>query len=186
MDPLVLVVGVVVVIAIAAIGWMYLQKRRSERLAGRFGPEYGRAAEELGDRGRAEQQLEAREKRVEALNIRALSVEQRDHFATEWRSVQARFVDDPPGAIEGADGLVQQVMEARGYPVGDFEQRAADVSVDHSAVVEHYRAGHDIAERQTRDDGVGTEDLRQAMVHYRSLFEDLLETHANQQGETRR
>lgn len=186
MDPLVLVVGVVVVIAIAAIGWMYLQKRRTERLAGRFGPEYGRAAKELGDRGRAEQQLEAREKRVEALNIRALSAEQRDHFATEWRSVQARFVDDPPGAIEDADGLVQQVMEARGYPVGDFEQRAADVSVDHSAMVEHYRAGHDIAERQTRDDRVGTEDLRQAMVHYRALFEDLLETHANQQGETRR
>ena len=106
------------------------------------------------------------------------------NVATEWRSVQSRFVDDPPGAIQDADGLVQQVMEARGYPVGEFEQRAADVSVNHSAVVEHYRAGHDIADRQARGDGIGTEDLRQAMVHYRALFEDLLEAQANQQGET--
>jgi hypothetical protein len=186
MDPLILLLmAVLLVIAIAVIGWMYMQKRRTERLAGRFGPEYGHAAEELGDRRSAERELEAREKRVEALNIQALSVEQRDQFATEWRSVQARFVDDPPGAIQEADRLVQQVMEARGYPVGDFEQRAADISVDHSAVVEHYRAGHDVAERQTRGDGIGTEDLRQAMVHYRALFEDLLEAQANQQGETR-
>ena len=144
--------------------------------------------QEHPDQRSAERSLEERKERVEQLQIRALSPDERDQFAERWRSAQAQFVDDPAGATRVADALVGEIMQARGYPVGDFEQRAADVSVDHPRVVEHYRAAHAIALRTDRGqaDTDDTEDLRQAFVHYRALFDDLLEVEAPAPQETRR
>lgn len=177
MDPVILVVAVVAALLIgAAAAWYFLFYRRRTHLRERFGPEYERAVVDIGDRRQAERELERREERVRSLDIRPLAPEQRARFADRWRRVQAQFVDSPTEAIRDADRLVMEAMEARGYPVGDFEQRAADVSVDHPRVVENYRAARDIALRSSRGEA-STEDLRQAMVHYRALFEDLLETH---------
>ena len=128
-----------------------------------------------GDRGKAEAELARRAERVKALHIRPLEPAQRARFADAWRADQARFVDDPTQAVAEADRLVGELMQARGYPVGDFEQRAADVSVDHPHVVENYRTAHDIAVRQARGEA-DTEALRKAMVHYRALFDDLLDS----------
>jgi len=166
---------IIVVIAIGVVAWTFLQKRRTEDLRERFGPEYDHTVSELGDERKAEAELEARQKRVERLNIRPLESAERERFAMAWRSTQAQFVDEPAAAIAAADRLVAEVMRERGYPVGDFEQRAADVSVDHPNVLENYRAAHTIALRNERGE-TNTEDLRQAMVHYRALFEDLLES----------
>src|SRR5215211_4911952 len=146
-NPLVMILVVAVVIAVAVAVWMYLQKRRTEELRGQFGPEYDRAVEGHADRRSAEEELKERRDRVEHLNIRPLSAKERDQFAENWRSTQAKFVDDPGGATKEADHLVREVMQTRGYPVGDFEQRAADISVDHPQVVEHYRAAHKVALR---------------------------------------
>jgi len=173
-NPVVIVLAIALVAAIGAAIWFYMQKRRTETLRTDFGPEYDRAVDEHHDRNRAERELEARRERVDALHIHALPATERDRFAERWQSVQAQFVDDPTGAITEADHLVGEVMQARGYPVGDFEQRAADVSVHHAHVVENYRAAHAIAQRNRRGGG-DTEELRQAMVHYRALFSDLLE-----------
>ncbi len=181
-NTVVWVLLVVALVAIAAAAWMFMQKRKTEQLREDFGPEYGRAVEEHGDRRQAESALEARRERVEQLDIRPLSPSDREGFAESWRAAQARFVDDPSAAISEADQLVGEVMQTRGYPVGDFEQRAADVSVDHPRVVEHYRAAHAIALRN-EDGHADTEDLRQAMVHYRALFEDLLETRGAERTE---
>jgi len=181
----VLVAVVVALVAAGVAAWRYREKRRTEALADRFGPEYGRAIGEYGDRSRAEAELEARVQRVEAFDIRPLSSEQQSRFAREWRSVQARFVDDPGGAVADADALVQQAMAERGYPIEDFERRAADLSVDHPHVVDNYRVAHDIA-RRSREGEASTEQLRKAMVYYRSLFEELLEAHAGQTAEVTR
>jgi hypothetical protein len=169
-----IVLLVVAVVVVGAVAWYLGQRRRSQRLQERFGPEYERTVESTGKRSDAEAELEARQERVEALDIRPLSPEDRDRFRERWRVVQATFVDDPASAVADADKLIGEVMRARGYPVGDFEQRAADVSVDHPHVVDHYRAAHQIALRQ-RTGEADTEQLRQAMVHYRALFADLLE-----------
>lgn len=169
---LVLVIGV-------ALGWAIANRRRS-RLKQRFGPEYDRTVQAFGEPAKAEAVLAERERRVEALQIRPLETSQRDRFADNWRQVQAQFVDDPGGAVTLADRLVGEVMSARGYPVGEFEQRAADVSVNHPHVVEHFRAAREIALRRARGHA-STEDLRQAMVHYRALFSDLLETRDDHQ-----
>ncbi len=169
---IVLLVAAVVVIA-AAIAWTAMQRRRTQHLAEQYGPEYQRTLEDSADRREAERELQAREKRVRRLDIVVLSAEARDEYARRWRVTQADFVDDPSAAISQADGLVQEVMRARGYPMADFEQQAADISVDHPHVVSEYRAGHEIAERGAAD-ATDTEELRQAMVHYRALFEDLL------------
>lgn len=179
MDPMniVIIVAVIAVLAIAAAVWMYMQKRRTEQLRSRFGPEYERVVETDGDRRRAESVLEERQKRVEKLDIRRLSAEDRRRFADAWTRAQTRFVDDPNGAVGEADRLIGEVMKTRGYPVGDFAQRSADISVDHPMVVENYRIAHDIALRDRRGEA-GTEDLRKAMVHYRALFEELLESRA--------
>jgi hypothetical protein len=166
---------VVLVVAIGAVAWTMTRKRRSEELRQRFGPEYDHTVEQIGDQRQAEAELAARQKRVERLNIRPLEPAERDRFIAAWRSTQARFVDEPTAAIAEADRLVAEVMRARGYPVGDFEQRAADISVDHPIVLENYRAARRIALANDRGQA-DTEDLRQAMVHYRALFEDLLET----------
>src|SRR3712207_78385 len=131
---MIIVLAVVVLAALAIAGWAYASKKRSERLQEHFGPEYQATVAERGKRGEAEKELAAREKRVEQLNIRPLEAEERRQFAERWTSVQAQFVDDPSGAIREADGLVGEVMAARGYPVADFEQQAADVSVNHPQV----------------------------------------------------
>ena len=175
MQTTILVVLVVVlVVAILAI-WYFSQRRKSQQLRERFGPEYEHAVHQHGSRGQAEEALAARAERVEQLHIRALSPEESARYGESWRSVQARFVDEPQVAIGEADRLVAEVMQARGYPMGEFEQRAADVSVDHPKVVENYRAAHAIAGRANSGEA-STEDLRQAMVHYRSLFAELIET----------
>ena len=174
MDTTQLVVIVVALVILAAVGYVIVSRNRTKELKGRFGPEYERTVEEQGDPRKAERDLAAREKRVASLQIRPLEPEERSRYAAEWKNVQARFVDDPTRATEDADVLVREVMQKRGYPVGDFEQQAADISVQHPAVVEHYRKAHEIAERSGQEQ-VSTEDLRNALVHYRALFADLLD-----------
>src|SRR5262252_6326906 len=168
-------IAVLVIIVIVALAlWLYSQSR-SKKLRQKFGPEYDRAVHETGNKLKAESALEKREKRIEKLHIRPLPPGDQERFAEMWRQVQTRFVDDPQQAVNDADALVGDVMSLRGYPVGDFEQRAADISVEHPRVCENYRAAHLIAMRHKRGEA-STEDLRQAMVHYRTLFEDLLGT----------
>lgn len=169
---LAIILGAAVVI-LAVVGFIVFRKRRTENLQSRFGPEYDRTVRETGDRARAESELEQRKKRVEGFKIRPLTRDDRTRYTDAWNDVQARFVDDPKGAVAQADQLLGEVMSRRGYPVGDFEQRVDDVSVNHPRVVEHYRAGHAIALRQAKGTA-GTEDLRQAMIHYRALFADLV------------
>ncbi len=178
-NTLLIIVVALLVVVVAAVAVVTSRRRRSEELKERFGPEYDHAVQEYGDPHKAEQELNARAKRVEAFNLRALAPGERERFSEEWRTTQAEFVDDPDKAIQHADRLVKQVMQARGYPVGDFEQRAADISVDHPNVVNHYRTAHDIAIKESQGKA-STEDLRQAMVHYRALFEDLLQPDAEQ------
>jgi hypothetical protein len=180
MEPTIILV-VVIVVLLAVVAWLLYERQRSARLQSTFGPEYKRAVAETGDRRAAEAELEERQRRVRALEIRPLAADERERYAAAWREVQGRFVDDPAAAIADADRLIGEVMEARGYPVADFERRTADISVDHPAVVEHYRAAHAIASRS--DGEAETEDLRQAMVHYRALFEDLLEPTSEQPGQ---
>jgi hypothetical protein len=158
-----------------------MQRRRTEGLQAAFGAEYDRTVREQGGRRKAESELSERRERVEAMHIRPLPAADARRFRASWQSAQTRFVNDPAGAIEEADGLVARVMRQRGYPVGDFEQRTADISVDHGDVVEHYRAAHRIAQANERHKA-STEDLRQAMVHYRALFTDLLEEGAERRA----
>ncbi len=174
MDPKILIVIVVAIVVIAAIAWAIAGKRRTAVLKSRFGPEYERTVRERGA-SQAEQALLAREKRVEKFRLRELTAEERERFITAWRMVQSRFVDDPKAAVTDADDLVVRLMQTRGYPMSDFEQRAADISVDHPKVVDNYRAAHQIALRQ-RQGQATTEDLRNAIIYYRSLFDELLET----------
>jgi hypothetical protein len=170
----VIAVVVILVIVVAAIAFMESRKRRSKQLRERFGPEYDRVVRQEGDPRKAEGVLEFRQKRREKFHIRPLSAADRSSFAVRWNEVQARFVDDPRGAVTVADSLVTDVMQVRGYPIGEFEQRAADLSVDYPLIVDNYRAAHDIALRHSAGKA-STEDLRQYMVHYRALFQELLE-----------
>jgi hypothetical protein len=178
-SQLVLVIVIVAVIVIAVIAFLATRKRRSQKLRERFGPEYDRVLRQEGDVRKAEGLLEFREKRREKFKIRSLSNADRTTFEQRWMQVQSRFVDEPQGAVTVADGLVMEVMLARGYPMGDFEQRSADLSVDYPVVIENYRAAHDIALRHGRGEA-STEDLRRAMVHYRTLFQELLDGHQAQ------
>jgi hypothetical protein len=168
-----LVVPVICLLAVIVIAFMVARKRRSDRLRARFGPEYDRVVKQEGGVRQAEGVLTFREKRREKLAIRELSASDRTRYEANWEEVQGRFVDDPAGAVTVADRMVADVMRTRGYPVGDFEQRAADISVDHPVVVDQYRAAHSIAIRHDRGQ-VTTEDLRKAMVHYRALFQELI------------
>jgi hypothetical protein len=170
------IVGIIVALVIVAgLIWYFMgQRHRTEALQAQYGPEYSRTVNEVGDQRRAEQELLKRQERVDHLEIQPLSTQQRDSFTQQWRSVQAMFVDDPGGAVTRADTLVEEVMKARGYPISDFDQRAADLSVHHARVVENYRGAREIAERHRRN-AATTEDLRKAMVYYRELFQDLLE-----------
>jgi hypothetical protein len=167
------IVALVVLLAIGGLIF-YLQQRRTSRLKDRFGPEYQRTVEETGAKRAAEAELAGRAKRVAHFDIHPLEPEQRGAFVETWRQVQADFVDDPAAAVTQADDVLGEVMTVRGYPVSDFDQRSADLSVDHPTVVQNYRAAHDIALRHERGDA-GTEDLRQAMIHYRALFDELIE-----------
>jgi FtsZ-interacting cell division protein ZipA len=163
------VIAVAAVVIVALVVWQALKARRTRTLQERFGPEYDRTVERADGKRDAEADLSARVQRRNELDIRPLTSAARERYLEEWTSVQARFVDDPRLAVQEADALIQRVMRERGYPVDDFEQRAADISVDHPTVVENYRAGHGLA---GSDD---TEEQRQAMVHYRSLFDELVE-----------
>ena len=168
----------VVALLIVAAAILSSRRRRSAHLKDRFGSEYDRTVEAKGDRSKAEADLAEREKRVEKLDIRPLETTERRDFIDRWTEVQARFVDDPARAVAFADALLGDVMKARGYPVSDFEQRAGDISVDHPVVVEHYHKAHDIAVRHGRGEA-STEDLRQAMIHYRALFDNLVGAQAS-------
>jgi hypothetical protein len=167
------IVVVVLLIVGAVIAASYGRRRRVEELHDKFGPEYDRTVQAMGDETKAQTELQERQKRVEALHIRPLSASERDRYGATWTDVQARFVDAPAAAIADADHLIAQVMETRGYPVSDFERRAADISVNYPALVNNYRAAREIAVRNEQQQA-STEDLRQAMIHYRSLFEELL------------
>jgi hypothetical protein len=169
-----LVVAVVVLVAAGIAIWFSMRKRRTEKLRNQFGgAEYSRAVEEGGSRRKAEAALGERADRVEGMHIRTLAPGDRARFVESWGKVQGRFVDSPGGSVTEADQLLGDVMSNRGYPVSDFEQRAADISVDHPLVIENYRAAHQIALRQALGQA-STEDLRQAMIHYRTLFEGLV------------
>jgi hypothetical protein len=169
-----ILVVIIVLVGVAVIAFLLMRKRRSKMLRERFGPEYDRVVKREGNVHRGEDVLQFLTERREKLHIVPLSPSQRSEFANRWTAVQTQFVDDPVGAVSQADQLVNEVMQARGYPVGNFDQRAADISVDHPIVVENYRAAQGIALRHSRGQA-STEDLRKAMVHYRSLFDDLLE-----------
>src|ERR1019366_3936387 len=171
---IVIVIAVAVLVVAGIAIWLFIQKHRTERLRSRFGgAEYDRTLQEGGSRRHAEAGLDKRTDRVESLHIRSLGPDDRARFIESWRRVQARFVDGPGGAVTEADQLLGDVMSTRGYPVSDFEQQAADISVDHPLVLENYRSAHEIAIRQTRGQA-STEELRQAMIHYRTLFEELV------------
>ena len=173
---IVIAAAVVIVVAMAVIVARSVNRRkRSERLKNHFGPEYERAVGEAGDQRAGEKELVARERKRQKLDIVALAPEAHAKYAERWRTVQTAFVDNPSRAVGDADRLVTQVMRERGYPVDDFDQRAADISVDHPNVVEHYRAAHILHMAQEQGD-IGTEAQREAFVHYRALFEKLLAT----------
>lgn len=169
---IVMVAVVAIVIGIAA--WAYLSRQRHVQLKERFGPEYERTVQTAGSTAEAEAILKKRADRVDRFKLRPLTREQADAFAQQWRRVQSRFVEDPDAAVGEADNLVTQVMTARGYPLEDFDKRAEDVSVDHPHVVENYRTARTLIARRSRGEA-GTEELRQAVVNYRALFDDLLE-----------
>jgi hypothetical protein len=176
MDPkLIVLAGAVLVIIVVAIG-LYVRKRRNTtaNLRQKFGPEYECAVLAHGSERKAKAKLADRQDRVEKLNLRELDPLERERFSKQWVSIQSRFVDSPKGAVAKADDLVSSLMKARGYPVSDFDQRAADISVDHPRVVENYRSAHEIALRVGKD-AATTENLRTAMIHYRSLFEELVQ-----------
>jgi hypothetical protein len=169
---------IIIIVLIAALVvlaglWAYGRKKRTERLQGKFGPEYGRAVEERGGPAKAEEALQTREKRVEHYDLTPLSPDDRRNFGQEWDRLQALFVDSPKDATTRADALIGQVMTARGYPEGPFDQRLEDLSVEHAQAVQGYRAAHEVAMRRARGEAT-TEDMRQAMIGYRRLLDELL------------
>src|SRR5262245_24225749 len=166
------IVAVLVLLALAV--WAQQRRNRSQWLQQRFGAEYARTVDHLGSREKAEAELLARQRRVERLHIVALPPDEAERYAREWQRLQGRFIDDPHGTLVEADRLVRELMLQRGYPMADFERRAADISVDHPAVVQNYRAAQAIAQREARG-ASDTEELRTAVVHYHALFDDLLE-----------
>jgi len=173
------IIGLVVILAIILIGVaLYVSHRRktTEKLRQRFGSEYDRAVLKHGSESKAQANLEERETRVDHLDIRELTTTERERYLADWQTVQSRFVDHPKGSVTEADELVSSLMRDRGYPVADFDQRAADISVNYPRVVEYYRSGHAVAVRLGSDEAT-TEDLRTAMIQYRTLFDELLQTH---------
>ena len=180
-NTLLIVLIAIAVIAIAAGVWFYYQRNSSKRLKERFGPEYDRTVERLNNRDVAEKELRNREARVTRFKIVPLSREDSQRYHDKWTGVQAQFVDEPKVAVSEANFLIQEVMTKRGYPVSDFEQSSADLSVDHPVVVENYRVACEVAERNKRG-AADTEELRRAFVSYRALFEDLVDTNLSDTG----
>jgi hypothetical protein len=170
---IVIIIAAVVIVAMLAL--LLFRQQRSQKLRSQFGPEYDHAVSTYGSSSKAEDALLSRQKRVERIPIHPLPPAERDRYAEEWHVIQTRFVDDPAGSVARADQLVSDVMRARGYPMTDFQRRAEDLSVDHPGVVRNYRAAHAIALQRERGEA-NTEDLRQAVVYYRDLFDELLET----------
>ena len=166
-------IGAVIIIALIAIGVAVARRSRSANLQRRFGPEYDRVVRESGNRQEAERELHSRETRVKKMHIEELPAGAKTRYTEEWRTVQSRFVDEPRSSLVKADALVTNVMRDRGYPMDNFDQRVADLSPDHPGVVNNYRSAHEIASRSEHGE-VSTEDMRQAMIHYRALFDDLL------------
>lgn len=178
---IIIAVAVVAVLVIAgAVIWTMTRRRHLAKLREQFGPEYDHAVKSMGDESKAVVELEERQKRVEAMDIKPLSTVQRDRFVSQWRAIQTNFVDDPRRAIVDADKLIQEVMQLRAYPVSDFEQMAADLSVNYPQVISNYRAAHEIAQKNAQGQA-DTEEMRQAMVYYRSLFEDLVESEGEEE-----
>jgi len=174
--------GSIVIIALLALVAFFVWRRNeSQGLVDRFGPEYNRAVDDLGSRTKAEAELRARQKRVAKLDIVPLTPAEAERFMREWLAIQGRFVDNPKGVLADADRLVRELMQKRGYPMGDFERRAADISVDHPHVVEHFRAAQAITTLERAGDA-DTEALRKAVVHYRALFDDLLEVRQDERA----
>jgi hypothetical protein len=170
-----------VALGLVAIGvWLYTRRKQSDRLHEHFGPEYDRTVNELGSRTKGESELKAREKRVERLEILPLAPSEAARFSEAWQALQGRFVDNPKGVVVQAEQLVRELMEKRGYPMGDFERRAGDISVDHPDVVANYRSAQAIAMRDQKGTA-DTEELRKAVVHYRALFDELLEVRESRQ-----
>ena len=180
-----ILIAAVAVLLIAAIVMSIRKKQRTKQLQSQFGPEYDRTIDSADNKRKAESELAARQERREQLDVRPLSSAARERYTTQWQTVQAQFVDNPSGAVGSADTLIQSVMADRGYPVDDFDSRAADVSVDHPQVVENYREGHRLAEQCANGNG-STEELRQAMRHYRALFDELVEPDGDADAPTTR
>ncbi|MFZ0731557.1 MAG: hypothetical protein WAM79_04460 [Candidatus Sulfotelmatobacter sp.] len=176
---IVITLAVIALIVVGVLAFAASRKRRSVSLRRRFGPEYDRVLRQQGNTRKTEGVLEFRQRQREKYKVRALSAADRASFIVRWKEVQARFVDDPRGAVTVADSLVTDVMQARGYPIGEFAQRAADLSVDYPVIVDNYRRAHEIALRHGEGQA-STEDLRQAMVHYRALFDELLDLEREQ------
>jgi hypothetical protein len=174
---IIIAVVLVLVIVVAVLWPMMVRRKRSERLHDHFGTEYDHTVETLGDEKKAQTELEERQKYVKALDIRSLSANERERSLTDWTAVQSKFVDEPGQAIVDADRLIMEVMQLRAYPISDFEQRAADVSVSYPTLVSNYRAAREIA-LKNQEHQADTEELRQAMISYRSLFDELLVTDA--------
>lgn len=168
------VAAIVLLLVGGVVGWVFARRQRTRRLRKQFGAEYERLVNKVGDRREAEDELEARHQRVDSLDIRSLSSGEREHFIEAWQVIQTRFVDEPATAVKKAGQLITEVMQTRGYPVAEFEQRAADLSVGHADVVKHYRAARAIVNKNGQYE-ITTEELRQAMVHYRTLFAELVE-----------
>ena len=179
-----LIFTVVLIVAVGAIvAWVVMQRQRTQRLQQRFGPEYTHAVNTFGGRTKAEAELTKREQRVARLTITPLAPADAARFSQAWNALQSRFVDNPKGAVGDADHLVRELMVKRGYPMGDFERLAADISVDHPGVVTTYRAARAIAVRDERGEA-DTEELRKAVVHYRTLFDELLEVKPTSTAQT--
>lgn len=175
MDTTTLIIIATAVVVLALVAWGLFAWQRRRRLKREFGPEYQRLSHAASSKREAHSELEERRQRHEQLDIRALSDEERRRHRDEWQAAQARFVDAPKSALQKAETIIQDVMRDRGYPVEDFEQRVGDLSVDHPDVVQHYRKGHRIATRESGDGSITTEDLRKAMLHYRELFDVLVD-----------
>jgi cytoskeletal protein RodZ len=173
----IIIVFVVLGIIGAIVGQVFVRRTRAKQLHDHFGPEYDHTVQTMGSAKKAQTELEERQKHVEALDIRPLSVSERERYLADWKAVQSKFVDEPGQAIEAADRLIKEVMQVRAYPVSDFEQRAADISVAYPALVSNYRVAREIAIKNEQHQA-DTEEMRQAMIHYRSLFDELLGTEA--------
>lgn len=179
MNSIYIIIAVVLILAIVGfiLAPIFARRKRSERFHDLFGSEYDSAVQRLGNEKEAQAELDERRKHVETLNIRPLSMNEREHYLADWKDVQFKFIDDPGQAIVNADRLIMEVMQVRAYPISGFEQRSADVSISYPALVNNYRSAQEIAlknEHQQADN----EELRQAMIYYRSLFDELIQTKA--------